>query len=186
MQNKINMGFSFSAWKAFLILLCLVGFGLTLAGPGIWSSIQETVQEYTGDTVTWNFRYNSEEGNKVSVLREVDVKGQILRLETVSDNAGIQQGLSDRPRMADDQGLLFVMPNVDIHTFWMYHMNFALDMIWLRDGVIVEIARNMPPPSETAGIPKTYTPKALADEVLELTAGGVERYGLKVGDELGF
>ncbi|MCE9586069.1 DUF192 domain-containing protein [Candidatus Uhrbacteria bacterium] len=184
------MGSSFTAWKVAIILFCCAAFGLTLIGWQALSAFGDQGRSYlddlVNDRVTWSFRYNEDEGSRFSTLRRVVVHGQDLMVETVDDEAGIKQGLSDRRSMHNDEGLLFVMPNVDIHTFWMYHMLFPIDMVWLRDGVIVEIAPNMPPPSETAGIPKTYTPEALADMVLELTAGGAERYGMKVGDKLDF
>lgn len=181
---------SFNLWKAAIIVFCLVAFGLTVFGgdmlASIKSSVGGSVSELFQENVTWSFRYNDEEGSRFSVLRDVEIHGQLLKLETVDEPEEIQQGLSDRRSMQDDEGLLFVMPNVDIHTFWMYHMNFAIDMIWLRDGVVVEIAPNMPPPSETKGIPMTHTPKVDSDMVLELTASGAERYGIKVGDKLDF
>lgn len=176
------MGSSFTAWKVAIILFCCAAFGLTLFGAQVWSG----VSDLTGDRVTWSYRYNEDEGSRFSALRTYAVNGREMRVETVDDAEGIQQGLSDRRSMHDDEGLLFVMPNVDIHTFWMYHMLFPIDMIWLRDGVVVEIAPNMLPPADTAGIPMTHTPAVLSDMVLEITAGGAKRYGLKVGDKLDF
>lgn len=116
--------------------------------------------------------------------RRMTINGKLLKLELAQTTAEAQQGLSDRLSMNDDEGMLFYMGSVDIHAFWMNRMHFPLDMIWLKDGIVVEIAPNVPPPSETAGIPKTYVPSAKADMVLELTKGGVERYGLKVGDRI--
>jgi hypothetical protein len=181
---------SFNLWKAAIILFCIGAFVLSLFG-GNWlsaakSEVEAWVSDLTSDDTTWSFRYNEKEGTRFSVLKKVEIHGKELALETVDDAEGIQQGLSDRPSMSDDEGLLFVMPNVDIHTFWMYHMNFAIDMVWLRNGEVVEIAENMLEPSQTGGIPMTHTPRVLSDMVLELTAGGVERYGLEVGDKLDF
>jgi len=121
-----------------------------------------------------------------TVYQTYDINGKILKVETVSDPDGIRQGLSDRLMMEDDTGMLFLMPVTDLHPFWMNRMQFALDMIWLLDGVVVEIAPNMPPPSFTGDIPATHFPKAKANQILELSAGGVERYGIKVGDKLDF
>lgn len=114
--------------------------------------------------------------------KRIMVNGKLLKLELAQTDAEVQQGLSDRLSMNADEGMLFYMSDVDIHAFWMHRMHFPLDMIWLRDGFVVEIAPNRLPPSETGGIPMTYTPKAEADMVLELTTGGVERYGLKIGE----
>jgi len=184
------MGSSFTAWKIAIILFCVTAFGLSLFGAQIWSGLKSDaelfVSDLTDDKVTWNYRYNENEGSRFSTLRTVDIHGQEMRVETVEDQEGIQQGLSDRRSMGDDEGMLFVMPNLDIHTFWMYHMLFPIDMIWLREGVVVEIAPHMLAPADTGGIPMTHTPSVLSDMVLELTAGGADRYQLKVGDKLDF
>lgn len=156
-------------WKA--VRLCVLAF---LATVGIYFALQ--LSSFVPPSTSPRF---TEEA-------QTTINGQVLKLEIVETEAEIQQGLSDRLSMQDDEGMLFEMGFTDIHPFWMQRMHFALDMIWIRDGVIVDIARNMPPPSETGGIPKTYTPKVAADQVLELTAGGVDRYELKIGDRLVF
>lgn len=181
---------SFNLWKAAIILFCIVAFALSVFG-GEWLSetkaeVETWISDLTSDRMSFSFRYNEDEGTRFSVLKTVMVNGREMRLETVDDEEDIQQGLSDRRSMADDEGLLFVMPNVDIHPFWMYHMNFPIDMIWLRNGEVVEIAENMLEPAKTNGIPMTHTPRALSDMVLEVTAGGVDRYGIELGDKLDF
>ncbi len=118
--------------------------------------------------------------------RTITLHDKKLYLEFAETESAVKQGLSDRASMSDDQGMVFFLGRSDIHAFWMYHMHFPLDIVWLQDGVVTEIAENMRPPSETLGIPATHVPQAKANEVLELTAGGAERYKLKVGSSIDF
>lgn len=118
--------------------------------------------------------------------KSVTVNGQKLDLELAETNAQVTEGLSDRLSMKDDQGMLFLVGDAGVYPFWMNRMHFPLDIIWIKDGQVVEIAADLPPPTKTHGIPVTYTPKAEANEVLEITAGGAERYGLKIGSQVDF
>ncbi len=116
--------------------------------------------------------------------KRIYVHDKLLKLELTETDLERQQGLSDRLSMQDDEGMVFSMGNVDIHSFWMYHMHFPIDMIWLKDGVVVEIAPRMLPPDVTAGIPMVHQPGVVSDTVLELTADGAERYGIHVGESI--
>lgn len=116
--------------------------------------------------------------------RETQLNGKKLTLEVVTSSRDIKQGLSDRTDMAEDHGMLFKFEQKAKHSFWMRNMWFSLDMIFLDDGKVVDIAKDMPSPNKTFGIPKTHTSKAEADAVLELKSGGADRYGIKEGDVL--
>lgn len=110
--------------------------------------------------------------------REVTINGKALQLEIANTPAAIVQGLSGRKSMARDEGLLFIMPNVEYQTFWMKDMNFAIDIVFLREGEVVDIA-TLQRPSLT-GIP-SHRSIAEADMVLELNAGMVKEYKLEIG-----
>ena len=44
-------------------------------------------------------------------------------------------GLSGYPGLPEDAGMLFVFPEPRQPSFWMKGMEFALDLIWIRDGI---------------------------------------------------
>lgn len=114
----------------------------------------------------------------------LDVKGTRIAAEIVSTLEDIRQGLSDRPSMARDRGMLFELGYPDTHVFWMNRMHFPLDIIWIDGDIVVEIAENLSPP-KFGEIPYTHIPGAVADRVLEVNAGVVRETGLKVGDRIG-
>lgn len=110
--------------------------------------------------------------------REVMINGKVLQLEIANTPAAIVQGLSDRKTMAADEGMLFIMPNVEYQTFWMKDMKFAIDIVFLREGRVVDIVTLQRP--SIASIP-SYQSKAEADMVLELNEGMVKEYKLEIG-----
>ena len=85
-----------------------------------------------------------------------------------------QKGLSNRPGLLENSGMLFIFPYPDKHTFWMKDMRFPLDFVWIRNGRIVEITPDISPP-------ETLVPSQLVDEVLEISAGSANKYGITVG-----
>lgn len=116
--------------------------------------------------------------------RRLEVAGVTIQVEVVSSQADVRQGLSDRPSMPRDRGMLFELGVRDIHAFWMNRMHFPLDIIWIDGDTVAEIAEHVPAP-KFGEIPYTHVPKAEADRVLELNAGVVAELGLKVGDTIG-
>ncbi len=109
------------------------------------------------------------------------VNGKSLIIETVSTTEAIHQGLSDRDSMPLDHGMLFKMGLPDRYSFWMYHMHFPLDIIWIHASTVVDIV-TLPAP-QSGESPARYMPKAVADQVLELNAGQAEVYGLRIGSQ---
>ena len=102
----------------------------------------------------------------------------------IADTVGKQrQGLSWRPSMPEDQGMYFLLGTPATHGFWMKDMHFPLDIIWIRNGVIVDISENVPYPLE-GQTPASVQPKEPADAVLEVNAGFTQRHGIKIGDEV--
>lgn len=94
------------------------------------------------------------------------------------------KGLSNRDFLPENQGMLFIFEKPDYYSFWMKEMLFPLDFIWIRNGQIVEMTENIKP--EDYQPPKFLTPKEKVDLVLEVNAGFIEKFKIKVGDEISF
>ena len=100
-----------------------------------------------------------------------------------------RQGLSGRPYMAPDAGMLFVFEDAQVRNFWMKEMHFPLDIIWI-DGEcrLIDWAADVPTPPPGGGdaaIPRVQSPSP-ARYVLELNAGEAARAGLAPGDTVEF
>jgi uncharacterized membrane protein (UPF0127 family) len=95
------------------------------------------------------------------------------------------RGLMFREEILENQAMLFLFAEEDIHSFWMKNMRFPIDILWLdRDRRIVHIEARVPPcPREPC---PTYSPAAAALFVLELQSGFTEKHRLRLSDRLEF
>jgi uncharacterized membrane protein (UPF0127 family) len=115
----------------------------------------------------------------------VIIAGVRLSVEVVDTLAERGRGLSGREMLPENNGMLFVFDTPGRYGFWMYGMKFPLDIIWIDERLrVVYFVENAQP---CVNICETYEPPADALYVLEVNAGFVKKYGLKVGDvvELG-
>ncbi len=105
--------------------------------------------------------------------------GEALLLEIADTGVLRMQGLSGHPPLAQNEGMLFVFPADDKHSFWMKDMLFSIDILWLDSEYrIVDVKENATPES----YPKSFTPSVPVRYVLELPAGFFELHKLKKGD----
>src|SRR3989344_2919914 len=116
--------------------------------------------------------------------KTVQIGSQPFELELATTTLAKAKGLGYRDSMPEDQGMLFFFDAPGKHGFWMKGMRFPLDIIWLRNDVIVFIAENLAPP--TSPIPPSYAPTPDADAVIELTAGMVKKLDVHIGDVVKF
>lgn len=91
------------------------------------------------------------------------------------------RGLSGRPGLGPEEGMLFLFDTVRIQSFWMKDMRFPIDILWIRDGRIVGISPNVPVPRRPSELPQ-YPSPVPCDVVLEVRAGAAHRWGLLLGD----
>lgn len=108
-------------------------------------------------------------------IRDARVSTEIVR--SFEERA---RGLGGRDSLAWDHGMLFPYERPDFLAFWMKDMRFSIDIVWIRDGRIVEIAHRVPWSPEGPG--PTLRPRELADAVLEVPAGYAEAHGWRRGD----
>jgi len=111
--------------------------------------------------------------------------GQVIKTEFVYDTAGALRGMQFRNSIAPDHGMLYAHRIPGKYGYWMYQTLIPLDMIWMdpKDKV-VEIVENAPPCKTPASQCPHYGGNEVAQYVLELGAGMVKKYGVKVGDTI--
>ncbi len=83
-------------------------------------------------------------------------------------------------------GMLFVFSDYEERSFWMKGMHYPLDVIWLRDGKIMKISKNVPVGFSGEDVPRMHSRPFEVDMVLELPAGSADRLGLLEGSSLQF
>lgn len=121
---------------------------------------------------------------KDNSIQKIKVGDKELKVEIVKDLISLKRGLSDRDEIGSE-GMLFILENEQKIAFWMKDMRFSLDMIWIKDGKVIEISRDIPIPEGGKDQMLTlYSPKDSVEQVLEVKAGDSKRLGISVGDEV--
>jgi len=106
-----------------------------------------------------------------------------VNLEVARTDQERQKGLGGHAPLGETDGMLFVFERPSFYAFWMKGMLFALDMLWIENGQVVHIERNVPnyPPDTPDIVLPIYAPRAPATYVLEVNPGFTEKYGIEVG-----
>lgn len=109
----------------------------------------------------------------------IQINERTIRVEIADSPAERERGLSGKAGLGEDEGMLFVFEEDGRPAFWMKDMLFAIDIMWIsRDGAIVHIEENVAP--ET--YPASFAPRSEARYVVELPAGYVSKYSVRLGD----
>lgn len=114
----------------------------------------------------------------------VEIRGHRVAVEIAEERAEQAKGLGDRDSLPWGHGMYFVYDQPGFYSFWMKGMRFPIDIVWLRDGRIVDLHTNVP--FEPGGNGPTIRPSSLANAVLEVPAGYAVARGWRVGDRVVF
>lgn len=112
---------------------------------------------------------------------KVGNRDQVFKVEVAKSDRAKVKGLSNRKKIPQDKGMLFVFDKPEIYEFWMKDMLVPLDIVWINDSKIVDISRSISPPAKNAESAKVRS-KAPAQHVLEIYAGTVPSW--QVGDSV--
>src|SRR3989344_3154807 len=104
----------------------------------------------------------------------VEIGTARFAVELARDDAAVRKGLSGRPALPEDTGMLFLFPEPYRYRFWMPDMHFPIDIIWIANDIVVDITEEVPPEDDLAN-PDFYRPRTPARYVLEINAGAARR-----------
>jgi hypothetical protein len=143
------------------------------------------INQFTENTVSEN-------------IKSIKIAGQNIKVELVISEKAQTKGLSEREKLEENTGMLFVFENPNKYSFWMKDMKFPIDIIWLapleggnREEVkVVYIKKDARPES----YPETFEPEDVPTQfgiptsvgtkyVLEVLSGFSEKNNLKVGEK---
>ena len=119
---------------------------------------------------------------RVSSARTVSVGRHAFSVEVADTMASRARGLSGHAPLGENEGMLFIFQGITSGPFWMKDMLFPLDLIWIRDGIVVGTTENALPMSQTGFL--LYPPPMAVDAVLEVNVGTVKRLHVIRGDEV--
>ncbi|MFP3937382.1 MAG: DUF192 domain-containing protein [Phycisphaerae bacterium] len=92
------------------------------------------------------------------------------------------RGLSNRPRIAQGTGMLFIFPDADVREFCMRGCLVPLDIAFLDADLRVVKTHTMQVEADLAGR-ETYSSEKPAQYALEVPAGELSAAGVRVGDQ---
>jgi len=115
----------------------------------------------------------------------IKINNQTLNVLVANNVKHWQKGVSGRKDLGKYDGMLFLFPESKQHVFVMRDTKFSLDIIWFNNGVIVDIAPNLPLELDVVEEKLTlYPARDNSDRVLELPAGSAQKFNYKIGDKL--
>jgi len=114
---------------------------------------------------------------------EVVIGDQRLNVLVADNNRHFYKGLSNKKDLGKYHGMLFIFSSSDTHTMVMRDMLFPIDIIWLDNYKIVDIAPSVKPEADNLDLIE-YRPRLKADMILELKAGFALKNKVKIGDNV--
>jgi hypothetical protein len=112
----------------------------------------------------------------------IKIGSQKIKAEIVTTPLAAYRGLSNRPTLGADEGMLFNFIDKQEREFVMREMNFPLDIIFIADDRIIKIAANLPP--EGNDVVNIYSSGGPVNQVLEVNGGYCREKGINVGDQI--
>ncbi|MEB3196300.1 MAG: DUF192 domain-containing protein [Candidatus Sericytochromatia bacterium] len=110
----------------------------------------------------------------------VELAGRRIPVDVAWDQASRTKGLSGRPCLARGTGLVLGFDTPSRTGIWMPDMNFAIDVLFVRDGRVIDLYEAAQPcvPDEPCPV---FGPGVPVDYVLEVPAGSAQEWGVAKG-----
>jgi len=111
---------------------------------------------------------------------QVVIAGVRLTVELATTLPAQERGLSGLPSLPSDEGMLFVFDHDDYWGFWMFNMNFPLDIIWFNSArqVVWTEPELKPCPSYDCPV---IMPDVKSMYVLEVNTGFIAAHDITLG-----
>ena len=91
------------------------------------------------------------------------------------------RGLSGKSSLCQYCGMFFVFDDIKERQFWMKDMYFDIDIIWIKEGVVVQVSENL---DHFGGRDVRANSEIPVDHVLEVPAGFVARNQVSIGEKV--
>ena len=126
------------------------------------------------------FVYLSKKGNPNFQTQEIIIKNQKYNLEIARTLPQKSVGLSNRIKLCQNCGMVFIFAKDGIQPFWMKDTLIPLDMIWINsNGQITDIIT-----TTDINSTKILQNTKPAKYVIELNADDSRKIGLETGDTI--
>src|SRR5688572_25635147 len=82
---------------------------------------------------------------RTPLVAEATLRGRTFQIEVADTSAKRELGLGERESLPAGHGMFFPFEGAQRWVFWMKGMRFPIDIIWLRDGKVVDIHHHVAP-----------------------------------------
>lgn len=118
-------------------------------------------------------------------LTKIEVGGIEVAVELADTSQKRSVGLSGREALEPSRGMFFVFDQPGYHGIWMKGMGFPLDIIWIKNGRVVDLVERAAIESaKNLGQPQVFVPDVSAEYVLEVKAGFVSINNIVIGSSV--
>ena len=107
-----------------------------------------------------------------------------LEVEIADNPIETYRGLSFKENLPEGSGMLFIFSDYDKRKFVMRNMNFPIDIIFIKDGIVREIKADCPPEGSEPKV--IYESNDYVNMVLEVPAGYAKRNNIEPGTTFNF
>lgn len=150
---------------------------LTISFLLLASCKTEPKQEIKTEAVTF-----TKEGELTILKQETDSISALFNIEIAESEYETQTGLMYRESMEEDQGMLFIFPDIAMRSFYMKNTQFPLDIIYIDENMKIASFQKDAKPYNESGL----SSKVPVKYVFEINAGISEKLGLEIGDTISF
>ena len=149
---------------AALVIIIIIALYLILVNIG--KSTKNNDEEYM-------FRKDGE----LTFFDSTGKAAEKIDIQIAKDEFDRELGLMFRKSMEENQGMLFIFPDVQVRNFWMRNTLIPLDMFFISESqMIINIAKNTTPYSDSS-----YASTGPAKYVLEVNGGFADRNNITPG-----
>ncbi|KQC31373.1 DUF192 domain-containing protein [Flagellimonas eckloniae] len=155
-----------------ILVVLLIGSVLLLG-----SCKTDSKKEIKTETISF-----TKEGELTILKQETDSIAALFNIEIAESEYETQTGLMYRESMEENQGMLFIFPDVAMHSFYMKNTQFPLDIIYIDENLKIASFQKDAKPYNESGL----SSKVPVKYVFEINAGLSEKLGLEIGDVVSF
>ena len=116
---------------------------------------------------------------------KLTIAGHVVAVDVADTVEARRQGLSDRPSLAPDTGMVLAWDSPEVVAIWMPDMNFPLDVIFVAGGKVTAIYPDAQPCPPQGPCP-AFGPKTPVDFVIEVPAGSAAAWHVAIGTAASF
>ncbi len=150
--------------------------------PFIYLTLVTSCKQETKNVIKTEPVAFTKEGTLQIFKKETDSLLVKLDIEIAETDYETQTGLMYRKGMETKQGMLFIFPDVNRHSFYKKNTEIPLDIIFIDENFKIASFQENAQPLDESGLPSIVPVKY----VLEINAGLSEKWLLEIGDKIEF